>query len=367
MKPLDLGDVPSLYETVFVVGYPRGGDNISITKGIVSRVEVTKYSHSKAKLMTIQIDAAINSGNSGGPVFMENKVVGVPFQGLSSSENTGYIIPTPVVKHFICRVKENGGLDGFCSLGIWCQHMENALIRNYFKMTSEMTGILIKRINPLSSSYGILKKDDVLLSVDGVPIGNDETVSFRKKERINFNHLVSMKKLGETISLKVLRDGKHHEFNINTKPVQPLIPAYEFDKQTSYYIHAAYVFLHLTKPYIDASGIEDSILQYTPKYADEQIVVISQVLKDDISVGFTIFEDLQVKKVNGVRVENLKHLRQLIEECPTENLRLDLENDNTIIITSHESAKNITPKILKRYGIPTAMSKDLVQSKLEKK
>lgn len=86
-----------------------------------------------------------------------------------------YIIPTPVVKHFISCVKENGGLDGFCSLGISCQHMENALIRKYFKMTTEMTGVLIKRINPLSSSYNILKKDDVFLSIDGVLIGNDET------------------------------------------------------------------------------------------------------------------------------------------------------------------------------------------------
>lgn len=86
-----------------------------------------------------------------------------------------YIIPTPVVKHFISGVEENDQFPGFCSLGILCQHMQNARMRNYFKMTSKMIGILIKRINPSSSSYGILKKDDVLLSIDGVSIGNDET------------------------------------------------------------------------------------------------------------------------------------------------------------------------------------------------
>lgn len=85
------------------------------------------------------------------------------------------IIPTPVVKHFISGAEENDKFPGFCSLGILCQHMQNARMRNYFKMTPKMTGVLIKRINPLSSSYGILKKDDVLLSIDGVSIGNDET------------------------------------------------------------------------------------------------------------------------------------------------------------------------------------------------
>jgi S1-C subfamily serine protease len=45
-----------------VVGYPTGGDNTSITSGVVSRVEVTQYVHAASHLMAIQIDAAINPG-----------------------------------------------------------------------------------------------------------------------------------------------------------------------------------------------------------------------------------------------------------------------------------------------------------------
>lgn len=54
-----------------------GGDNISVTKGIVSRVEPTQYVHGATQLMAIQIDAAINPGNSGGPAIMANKVAGI--------------------------------------------------------------------------------------------------------------------------------------------------------------------------------------------------------------------------------------------------------------------------------------------------
>ncbi|KAG7588987.1 PDZ superfamily [Arabidopsis suecica] len=359
MKPLDLGDVPSLYETVSVVGYPQGGDNISITKGVVSRVEVTKYSHSQSKLMTTQIDAAINPGNSGGPVIMDNKVVGVAFQGLSRSQNTGYIIPTPVVNHFLTSVEENGQFVGFCSLGITCQHMENTHFRNHFKMSPKMTGIRIRKINRSSSAYNILKKDDILLAIDGVPIENDETVIFRKKERINFSHLVSMKKPGEKTSLKVLREGKKHEFNINITPVESLLPVYQFDKLPSYYIFAGFVFLPFTKPYLDCSyNMCDCALKHMPKKPGEQIVIISQVLEADVSVGYANLTDLQVKKVNGVQVENLKHLCQLIEGCCSEDLRLDLEGAFAITLNQNY-AKKATAKILKRYGIPSAMSKDL--------
>ncbi|WCJ34643.1 DegP protease 10 [Euphorbia peplus] len=104
MTFLELGDIPFLQQAVAVVGYPQGGDNISVTKGVVSRVEPTQYVHGATQLMAIQIDAAINPGNSGGPAIMGNKVAGVAFQNLSGAENIGYIIPVPVIKHFIAGV-----------------------------------------------------------------------------------------------------------------------------------------------------------------------------------------------------------------------------------------------------------------------
>lgn len=89
MNPLEFGDIPFLQEAVAVVGYPQGGDTISVTKGVVSRVEPTQYVHGAAQLMAIQIDAAINPGNSGGPAIMGKKVAGVAFQNLSGAENIG--------------------------------------------------------------------------------------------------------------------------------------------------------------------------------------------------------------------------------------------------------------------------------------
>lgn len=65
------------------------GDNISVTKGVVSRVEPTQYVQGASQLMAIQIDAAINPGNSGGPAIMNNKVAVAAFQNLSDAENIG--------------------------------------------------------------------------------------------------------------------------------------------------------------------------------------------------------------------------------------------------------------------------------------
>lgn len=88
-----------------------------------------------------------------------------------------YIIPVPVIKHFITGVVEHGKYVGFCSLGLSCQTTENVQLRNNFGMRSEVTGVLVNKINPLSDAYQILKKDDIILAFDGVPIANDGTGS----------------------------------------------------------------------------------------------------------------------------------------------------------------------------------------------
>ncbi|PNY16009.1 protease Do-like chloroplastic-like [Trifolium pratense] len=114
-KPLRFGRLPNLQDSVTVVGYPLGGDTISVTKGVVSRVEVCSYAHGSSDLLGIQIDAAINPGNSGGPAFNDQgKCIGVAFQALKAEdvENIGYVIPTTVVSHFLTDYEKNGKYSG---------------------------------------------------------------------------------------------------------------------------------------------------------------------------------------------------------------------------------------------------------------
>jgi S1-C subfamily serine protease len=88
--PVRLGRLPRLQDSVTVVGYPIGGETISVTAGVVSRIEMTAYAHSSSELLGIQIDAAINSGNSGGPVFSDDgSCVGVAFQSLGKEDADG--------------------------------------------------------------------------------------------------------------------------------------------------------------------------------------------------------------------------------------------------------------------------------------
>jgi len=188
LRPLRLAlKVPHLRQDVLVAGFPEGGDAISVTKGIVSRIEPGDYTHS-LQLLQVQIDAAINCGNSGGPVFLGNDehVVGVAFAGLDDADGIGYIIPSILVNHFLQDLERTGSneFSGFCSLGIKYQVMENAQLRLHSKMPEDMTGVLILWVDPLSPCYETVVAGDILHSVDNIPIANDGTVAWRKRERV---------------------------------------------------------------------------------------------------------------------------------------------------------------------------------------
>ncbi|MFA5562809.1 MAG: serine protease, partial [Candidatus Caldatribacteriota bacterium] len=95
---LSLGELPETQQEVLVYGFPMGGDMLSITKGVISRIEHQPYVHSSSVFLAGQIDAAINPGNSGGPVLVEDKIVGVVMAGIPSAQNIGYMVPVPVIR-----------------------------------------------------------------------------------------------------------------------------------------------------------------------------------------------------------------------------------------------------------------------------
>lgn len=64
VEPVVFGSLPQLQDAVTVVGYPIGGDTMSVTSGVVSRIEVTSYVHGAAELLAVQIDAAVSVGDN---------------------------------------------------------------------------------------------------------------------------------------------------------------------------------------------------------------------------------------------------------------------------------------------------------------
>ncbi|KAJ6329184.1 hypothetical protein OIU77_010793 [Salix suchowensis] len=366
-EPLEFGHLPRLQDSVTVVGYPLGGDTISVTKGVVSRIEVTSYAHGSSDLLGIQIDAAINPGNSGGPAFNDQgECIGVAFQVYRSEEveNIGYVIPTTVVSHFLNDYERNEKYTGFPSLGVMLQKLENPALRACLKVQSN-EGVLVRRVEPTSDANRVLKEGDVIVSFDDVHVGCEGTVPFRSNERIAFRYLISQKFAGDVAELGIIRAGSFMKVQAVLNPRVHLVPYHVDGGQPSYLIIAGLVFTPLSEPLIEEE-CEGSIglkllakSRYSlARFKGEQIVILSQVLANEVNFGYEDMSNQQVLKLNGTQIKNIHHLAHLVDSCKNRYLVFEFE-DNYLVVLEREAASACSSHILKDYGIPSERSSDL--------
>ena len=112
-------------------------------------------------------------------------VIGVAFQNQQDSQNIGYVIPVPTIAHFLADVEASDPKKcrGFCSLGIFWQALENRQQRKVLHMGDERSGVLIRGVLPVASAANHLRRDDVLLALDGKPIANDGSFAVGQQAR----------------------------------------------------------------------------------------------------------------------------------------------------------------------------------------
>lgn len=358
-KSISLGTLPKLQQKVTVYGFPMGGNALSVSTGVVSRIEHTRYAHSQESFLAVQIDAAINPGNSGGPAISDGKIVGVVMQQIKQSQNIGYLVPPQIVQHFLDDIKDKK-CDGFSNLGISTQNMENETLRELYKMSQTQSGVMILDIAEKSSLHNLLQKGDILLSIDGHTIENDGTVEFVEEQFTSYMYYVDKKQLGQSIKLTLLREGKILHLSVVLKTIADddlLVKTLEHDVMPRYFIYGGYVFTPLTRNLLLNS--RSTLLQlrkasgeWATKERDE-VVILLKVLADKSNRGNHSFSLWMVDKANGKSFQNFKEFTQLVKE--NKNRYLILENEDGVkVAIDRKKAKEVESTLLKRYSIQSS-------------
>jgi len=364
ITPLELGELPQVEQRVVVLGYPMGGNTLSATLGVVSRIESNMYVHSTESFLAIQVDAAINPGNSGGPAISGGKIVGVAMQGISRSQNIGYLVPTPIIKHFINDMKD-GRYDGFADLGIDIQSLDNPAMRKYYGLDDNQTGVLITTVAFNSALKGIVKSGDILISIDNHPIQNDGTVEFRAYEFTNYNYFVDLHQIGDEIDLGIIRDKKSMHLKAIVKNKSDdlyLVKTTRYDKMPTYSIFGGYVFTPLTDNLIGATKNRIVYLAYLrTKWQTEdkqEAVLLLNVLASKISRGNNNFGMWVIDTINGKKFKNFREFDKILRSINDDYIILADDEGHKVIIDREDALKE-TPDILQKYNIEYDRSQDL--------
>ena len=358
---LELGVLPKIQQKVTVYGFPMGGNSLSVSNGIVSRIEHNRYAHSREIFLAIQIDAAVNPGNSGGPAIVDGKIAGVVMQQISKSQNIGYLVPSEIVQHFLDDVKD-GKCDGFPHLAIGTQRMENKALRSVYKMSDNESGVMVMDIAKKSSIANYLHAGDILLSVSGHTIQNDGTVEFMPELFTSYMYYVDKKQIGDTIDFEILHDGKKKNLVIPLDSIADddlLVDTLEHDVMPEYYIYGGYVFTPLTRNLLLSN--RSSLLKLreeASKWATgkkEEAVILLKVLADKSNRGDHNFSLWMVEKVNSKSFKNFAMFKKLLTSGDEKYVVLE-NKEGVKVAIDREMAKAVEKSILQRYSIQSSSS-----------
>jgi len=360
LPAMSFGGLPRLRSVVETYGYPAGGERISSTRGVVSRIEMQRYSHTEGDShLTVQTDAAINPGNSGGPVVQGGRVVGVAFQAASQLENVGYFIPTEVIRHFLSDAADSR-YDGYPDLGITTSTLENPAARSRAGMGPDQSGVRVDFVFRGSSADDRLRPGDVLLEIGDHPIANDGTVA-ADGLRLDFEVLLDRLQIGEEVRLGILREGagQRLQFPVDRYPPFRLYRRI-YDEPPRYFVYAGLVFVPLDREILLTQGDEipqqliyESYLRpmAEPGSAREEPVVLMRRLDHPVNAEMAWSKGLVVDRVDGRAIRDLFDLVAALDEDAGPFHVIEFAYSHRFAVLDREEALRSHAEILELYGV----------------
>lgn len=376
-QPLALSKkLPEIKDAVMAYGYPEGGTSLSITKGIVSRIEFAEYNQPVFGLR-IQIDAAINPGNSGGPAVAGDKMIGLAFSRLDNAQNIGYIIPSEEIELFLNEI-EGGIYKGKQALFDEIQTLENPALRDFLKLDKQVQGVVVNTPNSDDPSYP-LKAWDVITKIGGTPIDDQGMIKLTGNVRVDFRYLVQKVAKNGTVPVTIRRNRKELEVEVPVSTQSPTVVPDLNGAYPSYFVYGPLVFSTATREYLrpmllgkDAGRYMSWLISQSsplisrttekPSFAGEGLVIVtSPFFPDKLSRGYSEPSASVVKSVNNIRIRNLAHLVEVLRDCKDRFVVFEFEgHEREKLVFPRAEMVADTDQILNDNGIRSQGSPDVL-------
>lgn len=376
--PIPLADgLPAVKDAVNAYGYPLGGEELSVTRGIVSRVEVANYNLGAIGLR-VQVDAAVNPGNSGGPVIVDGKVAGVVFSGIPSAQNIGYVIPITEVKTFLAHSKSGTyqpkwRLAGDPDL----QTLENKALRAKLGLAPGQGGIMVDPAgNPVKMAP--FKPWDVICAIGDHKVDDEGNATIAPNLRGGFAYFVDeLAQSGKgAIPVTVLREGKEVKLDVpvtrNRAMLAPrLAPTNAYPR---YFIHGPLCFGQGTEelagfllgkggPQFTLSGnpLISRFMDAPAKEGEEIVIVTSPTFDHPIAKGYGQVIFRAVDSVNDVKITSLRQMATVLRDLkdPFVTIKFHDRHGAETLVFKREEMAGSTKQILEDNGIRYRASADL--------
>ncbi len=365
--------VPSVKDTVMVYGFPTGGSNLSITKGIVSRIEFALYNYPVGGLR-IQIDAAINPGNSGGPALSGDRMIGLAFSRLGGADNIGYIIPCEEIELFLQDVAD-GRYDGKPAMFDQLQTLENPALRAFLQLDKGTEGIVVQEPDRTDENYP-LKTWDLITRIGDTPVDNEGMVNLGGGLRVRFQYLIQQRVRDGHVPLTVVRAKQPIEIMLPVSNSRPMLIENLEGTYPSYFILGPLAFTPGTALYVaPVSGNAKALNSLSflgsplvtrrgekPAFPGEELVLVaSPAFPHRLVKGYDNPVSRAVRTVNGTPIKNLRHLVEVLRDNRDEFLVFEFFGMGESLVFPRKEMIDSTEEILSDNGIRDQATPELLE------
>ena len=361
--------LPQIKDPVLAYGFPTGGTSLSITRGIVSRIEFVGYGVATSGLR-IQIDAAINPGNSGGPAISDNKMIGLAFSHLVNAENIGYIIPNEEIELFLKDIA-GGHYDGKPGMYDELQTLENPALRGFLKVDPAVRGMIVHRPDQSTAGYP-LQQWDVITRINDKPIDDEGMVTIGSNLRVGFGYLIQQTARDGTVPLTLVRAGKTEQIHMPVPAHRPLLIDTLQGAYPSYFILGPMVFERATMESLSLIRAHNQAVMGNPLVArigdrpdaerEELVVIPAPLFPHALSKGYMDPTGSVVKSINGTPVRSLAHLVTLLRDLKDEFVIVDFDNRaSEAMVFPRAQMLAATDAILTDNGVRAQGSPDMLK------
>ena len=311
------------------------------------------------------------------------KIVGIAFSGLSSSNNIGYAISCEEIATALEDL-EDGNYDGKPQLWISTHTLASKELRSWLKLPEDETGIQFAAM-PIPTDDYPLKPRDVITQIGDFNINNLGKVNLDEKTQVSFIYAVEKSTEGDSVPMKIFRDGEPMEVNVPVFRDDHYLLDYMRDKPPTYFVYGPLVF---GIGYQDYWATIDSILarggtsartvltmmaamkQRNNPYLirrfdrvaddDEQLVLVTKLIRNRMTRDVVLAPPAVVKSINGTEIKSIRQAAEVLSQLDGEKLIIEFDdNRSTTIVMDRKQLDREHENIMEENGIVRAASQDL--------
>jgi S1-C subfamily serine protease len=363
--------LPRAKDTVNVYGYPIGGKEQSVTEGIVSRIDYAGAYYG-VHMLRIQIDAALNPGNSGGPAVREDKMVGLVFSKIMEADNIGFLIPVEEIRIFLDDMMD-GTYEGQPKLkNVNFQTSENDALLGWLGVSKDTHGIMVNRVRSLDPHFP-LQPGDLVTHIGPHPIDGEGHVQVNGDLRLPAFYWVPRLAKDGNIEMTVIRKGRSLKIEVPLSSEFDELIRFEGHRYPRYFIYGPLVFTPVTHLFLSSmaprfrhllteigSPLVTRRKDLVAFEGEELVALVPPMLPHRVTKGYDPRSFGVVSHVNGIPIKNLVHLLETLRDSKEEYVSFRFSNLTTeLLVFRREEIESSTADILRDNGIRDQSSEDL--------